>query len=216
VPFGVNLTSFSRRAPRDVEFRVLFVGAPGVQKGLHFLLQAFARAALPNSRLVIVGHPEPETEALLKRFPVADIDFVGPASPDEVARQMSRASVLVMPSIQEGLAVVQAEALACECPVISSTHAGGADLFDDGEEGFIVPVGDVDALADRMTRLRDDPVLLEQMSRKALIRAQKMGGWDRYGDGICELFQRLARARGHDVRVQSRAAPGPVEAIRNG
>ena len=108
-----------------------------------------------------------------------------------------------MPSIQEGLAVVQAEALACECPVISSTHAGGADLFDDGEEGFVVPVGDIDALADCLSRLRDDPVLLEEMSEKALLRAQNMGGWDRYGDGICALFQRLAVARGHEVAAMS-------------
>ena len=203
VPFGVNLTHFSRQAPRDEEFRVLFVGAPGVQKGLHFLLQAFARAAMAKSRLVIVGHPEPETAELLKRFPVAGIELVGPVPPDEVARQMSRASVLVMPSIQEGLAVVQAEALACACPVISSTHAGGADLFEDCEQGFIVPVGDIDALAERLTRLRDDPVLLAEMSAKALLRAQNMGGWDHYGDGICALFQRLAYARGHDVAALS-------------
>ena len=201
IPFGVNLDSFSRQMPRDTAFRVLFVGAPGVQKGLHFLLQAFARAALPGARLVIVGHVEPETDILLKRFPVADIDLVGPVPHDEVARQMSRASVLVLPSIQEGLAVVQAEALACECPVISSTHAGGADLFEDGEEGFIVPVGDIDALADRMTRLHDDPVLLDAMAEKAGRRARQIGGWNGYGDAICDLFLRLARARGHDVSV---------------
>ena len=165
------------------------------------MLQAFARAALLNARLVIVGHAEPETEILLKRFPVADIDFVGPVSHDEVARQMSRASVLVLPSIQEGLAVVQAEALACECPVISSTHAGGADLFEDGEEGFIVPVGDIDALADRMTRLHDDPALLEAMAEKAGRRARQMGGWNNYGDTVCQLFLRLARTKGHNVRL---------------
>ncbi len=205
IPFGVSLARFSRCAPRDAEFRVLFVGAPGVQKGLHFLLQAFARAALPGAGLAIVGHPEPETAALLKRFPVSGLEMVGPVSPDEVARQMSRASVLVMPSLQDGLAVVQAEALACGCPVISSTHAGGADLFDDGKAGFIVPVGDIDALADRLTGLRDDPALLAEMSRNALSRAEAMGGWDRYGDAICALFQRLAGARGHDL-----AAPPAV------
>ena len=53
---------------------------------------------------------------------------------------MSRSHVMVLPSIEEGLALVQAQALACGCPVIGTRHTGAEDLFSDGNEGFIVPI----------------------------------------------------------------------------
>lgn len=206
VPFGVNLARFSRQQPRAPEFRVLFVGAPGVQKGLHYLLQAFARAALPGARLVIVGHKNPETDILLQRLPVPELEFVGPLPHAGVAREMSRASVLVLPSINDGFGAVLAEALACECPVIASRSTGGADLFTEGDAGFVVPTGDVDAIADRLVRLYENPALLEEMSRNALTCVKGVGGWDSYGDGMCDVFLTLAQARGHDVRLS-----GPAE-----
>ncbi len=108
---------------------------------------------------------------------------------------MSRSHVLVLPSIEEGLALVQAQALACGCPVICSTNTGGEDLFSDGVEGFIVPVRDPTALADRMQRLADDPALQETMREAALNRVQSIGGWTDYGDRWEALLRKLTQTR---------------------
>ena len=59
--------------------------------------------------------------------------------------------------IEEGLALVQAQAMACGCPVIASRNTGSEDLFVDGKEGFIVNARDVAALRDRMQRLWMNP-----------------------------------------------------------
>jgi glycosyltransferase involved in cell wall biosynthesis len=112
---------------------------------------------------------------------------------------MSRAGVLVLPSIEEGLALVQAQAMACGCPVIATPHAGAVDLFADGREGFIVPVRDPEAIADRLARLHGDPELRAAMGEAALARVRTIGGWDDYGRAALALFLRLARARGHEV-----------------
>jgi glycosyltransferase involved in cell wall biosynthesis len=205
IPYGVELSVFRRVCPRDAGFRVLFVGQLSVRKGLVYLLDAFARAKLPGAELALVGSPQPETETLIERFPVDRLERVGPVPRDEVVRQMSRASVLVLPSVEDGYGLVQAQAMACGCPVIASTNTGSEDLFADGVEGFVVPVRDADAIADRLTRLRDDPALLKRMSQAALDRVKTIGGWAAYGDASLRLFHELARARGHNIAPLSAA-----------
>ena len=206
IPLGVNLMSYERRAARDEKFRILFVGQLSVRKGLHYLLQAFRLADLKDATLVLVGAEHPETRSLLERFPVSSIEVTGPLSRAEVATQMSRASLFVLPSIEEGLSLVMAEALACGCPVIASENTGATDLFTDGEEGAIVPVGDINALAQNMIRLHDDRALLNEMALKARQRVQKIGGWDSFGAAAVRLFEQLARAAGHDVAIPEIAA----------
>jgi starch synthase len=106
---------------------------------------------------------------------------------------------MVLPSLEEGMAMVQAQALACGCPVIASTNTGGADLFTDGREGYVVPIRDPTAIAERLTRLHDDPALLEEMSAAAVACVSGIGGWDQYGANSAAVFTALARARGYDV-----------------
>lgn len=190
VPYGVDLTHFKRTAPRDAGFRVLFVGQLGVHKGIGYLLAAFRQAALPGAKLVFVGSPRPETKTLLNGA-LDDVEFTGAVSRDEVAAQMSRASVLVLPTLQEGLAMVQAQALACGCPVIATVNSGAEDLFEDGKEGFIVPIRDPDAIAAGMTLLYRDRDLLHSMSQAGRKRVEQIGGWDRYGAQIITLFNTL-------------------------
>jgi starch synthase len=197
VPYGVDLEHFRPTGPRDPAFRVLFVGQLGVRKGIGYLLKAFRLAALPEARLVFAGSRTAETETLLGGDPLSDVEFTGPLSRDAVAAQMSRASVLVLPSIEEGLAMVQAQALACGCPVIATPNSGAEDLFEDGREGFIVPIRDPESIAEALTSLYRDRDLLHAMSQAARRRMETTGGWDRYGGQILALFDRLLG----DVRV---------------
>jgi glycosyltransferase involved in cell wall biosynthesis len=181
-PYGVEPAAFRRVGPCDPEFRVLFVGQLAVRKGLHTLLQAMAVARLPRARLVLVGGAQEHTDLLLKRFPLARLECLGHLPRSGVIAEMSRASVLVLPSVEEGLALVQAQAMACGCPVIATPHTGAADLFSDGVEGFIVPIRDPLTLADRLERLYHDPELRERMGRASLARVTALGGWNRYGE----------------------------------
>jgi glycosyltransferase involved in cell wall biosynthesis len=191
IPYGVDLGYFQRIAARDAGFRVLFVGQLSVRKGIGYLLKAFRQAKLPGARLVFVGGPTGETKALLGRDSLDDVEFTGALSREQVAAQMSRASVMVLPSVEEGLAMVQAQALACGCPVIATVSSGAEDIFEDGKEGFIVPARDADAIARALTLLYRDRDLLHAMSRAGRRRMEQIGGWDRYGARIVTLFESL-------------------------
>jgi glycosyltransferase involved in cell wall biosynthesis len=104
---------------------------------------------------------------------------------------MARSHVLALASVEEGLALVQGQAMACGCPVVATAATGAEDLFTDGVEGFIVADRDVAALADRLQRLADDPALRERMSAAALARVRQLGGWDRYGEQWDALLHQI-------------------------
>jgi glycosyltransferase involved in cell wall biosynthesis len=196
IPYGVRLEKFHPIAepPRDV-FEVLFVGQVGLRKGIPYLLQAFAGLRHPRKRLRIVGSVQPEFRAVVARLPQSQVEFMGPQPQAEVVRYMSSSHVMVLPSIEEGLALVQAQAMACGCPVLASTNTGSEDLFTDGVEGFIVPIRDPDALRERLQQLADDPALQRRMSEAALLRVRHLGGWTHYGDLWVSLLEKLLRER---------------------
>jgi glycosyltransferase involved in cell wall biosynthesis len=192
LPYGVRLESFrpTGEPPAD-EFAVLFAGSVGLRKGVPYLLEAFAALRHPRKRLRVVGAVQEEIRALLPRFAMEGVEMLGTVPQAELAAAMSRSHVLVLPSIEEGLALVQAQAMACGCPVICSTNTGGEDLFTDGVEGFIVPIRDPAALTDRMQRLADDAGLQGRMREAALRRVRSIGGWKEYGDGWERLLLAL-------------------------
>jgi glycosyltransferase involved in cell wall biosynthesis len=192
LPYGVRLESFrpTGEPPAD-EFAVLFAGSVGLRKGVPYLLEAFAALRHPRKRLRVVGAVQEEIRALLPRFAMEGVEMLGTVPQAELAAMMSRSHVLVLPSIEEGLALVQAQAMACGCPVICSTNTGGEDLFTDGVEGFIVPIRDPAALTDRMQRLAEDAGLQGRMREAALRRVRSIGGWKEYGDGWERLLLSL-------------------------
>jgi alpha-maltose-1-phosphate synthase len=195
IPYGVRLENFHPVAePAPDTFEVLFVGQVGLRKGVPYLLHAFAGLRHPRKRLRFVGAVHPDFKSILAQLPQSHVEFVGPQPQSEVARYMSSSHVMVLPSIEEGLALVQGQAMACGCPVLASTNTGSEDLFSDGIEGFIVPIRSPEALQERLQQLADDPALQRRMSEAALLRVRHLGGWADYGDRWVVLLKRLLAA----------------------
>ncbi len=147
-----------RHSPARDSFQVLFAGSVSLRKGIPYLLQAFAQLRHPHKHLTLVGSVQPEIRSLLARLPTDHVTFTGPLPQPQLAQRMSASHVLVLPSIEEGLALVQAQAMACGCPVLATPATGSEDLFTHEREGFIVPERDPAALAARLQQLADDPV----------------------------------------------------------
>ncbi len=165
-------------------FELLFAGGVSLRKGVPYLLQAFAALRHPGKHLTVVGHISDEIRTLLPSLPTEHVTFTGSLPQAELARLMARSHALVLPSIEEGLALVQGQAMACGCPVIATAATGAEDLFTDGVEGFILPQTEdpTAALTARMQQLADDPTLHRSMRSAALARVQQLGGWDHYGE----------------------------------
>jgi glycosyltransferase involved in cell wall biosynthesis len=177
--------------PADDRFDVLFAGQVSLRKGIPYLLQAFSMLRHARKRLTVVGAVQNDIRGLLGRLPTDDVVFAGVLPQTELAIRMSQSHVLALPSVEEGLALVQGQAMACGCPVIGTTATGAEDLFTDGREGFIVPERDSAALARRLLQLADDTALRASMSAAALERVKALGGWDTYGEHWDSLLHRL-------------------------
>jgi glycosyltransferase involved in cell wall biosynthesis len=106
----------------------------------------------------------------------------------------SQASVLVLPSVEDGFGLVIGQAMACGVPVIATTNTGGPDLITDGVDGFIVPVRDAGAIRERLEHLYRNPDIRVAMGRAALDKVRSLNGWAEYARQVRELYQsRLAR-----------------------
>ncbi len=95
---------------------------------------------------------------------------------------------MVLPSVEDGFGLVLAQAMACGCPVIGTENTGAAELVDDGCEGYIVPIRDVDVLAQRLQYMADHPDERAAMGRRALVKVKGLGGWHTYGEQAMAIF----------------------------
>lgn len=173
VPYGVDLSRFDvmRRVPSHTgePLRVLFVGSVGLMKGIRYLLNAMRQLQDLPIRCRVVGGWEIAPD-ILQIHPPPNVDFVGHVPRSEVMQEYARADVFCLPSLCEGSAMVIYEALAVGLPVITTPNAGS--IVRDGQEGFVVPIRNSDAIAERLAQLVFDRQLLSRMSQAALERRQ--------------------------------------------
>ncbi|MEJ0061037.1 MAG: glycosyltransferase family 4 protein [Terricaulis sp.] len=195
IPLAASLEAFHGTSgpPKD-SFEVLFVGQLSLRKGLPYLFEAFSKVKHPAKRLTIAGLPTADFPHLKHLVPPG-VRFLGHVPHAQLKSIMAKSHVLALPSIEEGLALVMGEAMACGCPVVASENSGARDLFSDGVEGFIVPPRDSAAMADRIQAIADDAALRERMSQAARLRIETLGGWGQYGSSMIALFERLLSPR---------------------
>lgn len=150
VATGVDTEAFSP-GPRPAErtlFRACFVGRVELAKGVGYLLQSWRRLALPNAELVLIGEVKPEMNGLLRTHADSTVRTTGILPHQELMDRYRESNVFVFPSVNEALAQVLLEAMSSGLPVIASDHSGAEDFVTDEKEGFIVPVRNVDRLAE--------------------------------------------------------------------
>src|SRR4029077_20879751 len=164
MPLGVDTTRFRPAdGPRKAgPFRAFFAGQMSVRKGVHHLLAAWQAAALKDAELVFAGAPRDAYIRELIAKAGSDIRHLGFVPHAQLHDAYQSADVFVFPSLAEGGVYVIYEALAAGLPCVVSENAGSA--VRDGIEGFVVPVGDVEALAARLTQLAGDEELRRRMA----------------------------------------------------
>ncbi|TML57816.1 MAG: glycosyltransferase family 4 protein [Actinobacteria bacterium] len=115
---------------------------------------------------------------------------------EEVAPFYAAFDAMILPSINEGTPVSAIEALAAGRPVVATRVGGVPDVVREGEDGFLVDAGDVDALADRLARLAADPDLRERLGAAGRARVVPRYSVERLVDDIDLLYRSLLAASG--------------------
>jgi starch synthase len=196
VPYGASFHQVAPPSRQDTAtFRVLYVGQISVRKGLRYLFEAFDRLRHPNKELLIVG-PHTNQTGIEGITPPDRTRFLGVLKGDELAQVYRTANVFVLPTVEEGLAHVLGEALSFGLPIITTVNSGGEDLFQNGREGFLVPIRSPEAIAEKLQLLADDTTERERMSVAAQSRAKNLGGWETSGRMLVEALTTIAKKSG--------------------
>lgn len=184
---------------------VLFVGNVAPNKGVTTVFEAVMRlrARFPDIRLQILGKGDDRLAAEFERRARADgaedaLEILGFVGDRNALPELYRsATVFCSPAHHEvGVANVYVEAMACGCPVVASLTGGAPEAVDDGESGFLVPPGDVDATVAALERILADRELRGRMGAAGRRRVEDYFAQDRYIARILTVYdEALDRAR---------------------
>jgi glycosyltransferase involved in cell wall biosynthesis len=183
VPYGVRLPAVVvQRSDRHKPLRVLTVGTVGLRKGTPYIAEA-AQILNRQAEFRLAGPLDVSLYAqnLLKEY----VTLLGGVPRSEIYRQFAWADVFLLPTLCEGSATVCYEALSYGLPVITTPNAGS--VVRDGIDGFIVPIRDASAIADRIERLAEDGDLWAEMSANALARASEYT-LEKYGERLLDAI----------------------------
>jgi glycosyltransferase involved in cell wall biosynthesis len=194
VPLGVDADFFlpkSDDTQPSATFRVCYVGRVEAAKGIAYLLRAWKRLALPRAELVLVGEVKDEMKPFLETYLNCNVRTTGVLTPQELTQCYHESSLSVMPSPNEGLAMVLLEAMASGLPVVATDLTGAVDCMESGKEGIIVPARNVDALADAILWCYEHPDDAKAMGQAARARIEREFTLEHYNQRIIRLYRSL-------------------------
>lgn len=182
VPYGVDLERFKVRdySPSvQRPFRFMFAGLVNARKGVPLLLDAWRKCAGRGAELWLVGPLSNEVRVLIGERD--GVRIFGARPHQELPELFRQCDVFVFPSYFEGFGLVLLEAMASGLPIIATDATAAPELLDGNDAGFVVPSGDVDALAERMTWFLEDRDRASHLGVRARRTAEGFT-WVRYGD----------------------------------
>ena len=216
IPCGVDSNLFKPCKSEEAKFHlglngqkfILFVGRIDPIKGIDNLIRAMSilTKRYGNNdnglRLLIIGgtisnegnEEKSELKNLMKltsELNLEDrVEFLGTKRQDLLPCYYSSAELCVLPSRYESFGIVALEAMACGTPVIASEVGGLPYVMGDGEVGFLVPEGNPEILAERISFIVDNPFIKEKFGRGAVKQAEKFE-WSLITDKIVNLYSQL-------------------------
>ncbi len=192
IPYGVDVHRFMPGTPPKEVFRLLFVGQVSLRKGVPYLLQAWQRLRLPRAELWLAGRVTPDVRHVVAQYrDDPTIRFLGHVR--DLPPVYQQASAFVLPSIEEGSALVTYEAMASGLPLIVTPHTGA--VAHEGQEALYVPIRDVEALAQAILQLYEDPEMRERMGKAARERALEYT-WEKAGERLIRAYETALQRAG--------------------
>jgi glycosyltransferase involved in cell wall biosynthesis len=171
----------------DRPLRILFAGALTQRKGLADL---FAAMKMLDSKVELVVMGSLIRPLNWYRQRLRNFVYEPPRPHAAVLQLMQSCDVFVLPSIVEGRALVQQEAMACRLPVVATRNAGAEDLIINGETGFLIPIRSPEAIAEKISWCASNRSRTSGMGIAAWRRASEFS-WEGYGDKIVAALRAL-------------------------
>ncbi len=191
---GIDIEKFTKKEFADSTVLKAICPARLIKrKGQDVLIKAVALlkqiGILFQVDLIGDGDEKENYIKLAQKLNVLDsINFKSYIPREQMQKAYHEADVFVLPSYNEGMSNALLEAMACGLPVVVTDVGGTQELLDDGENGFVFPVGNVDMLSQILEKIAKAPAQLNEMGVKSRKKAEALG-WDKILDEFLDIFE---------------------------
>ena len=194
VPYGVDLKEFkylNKKRPEGDKFRLISVGTISIRKGSHILIEAFEQLSLKNSELTFVGPMEKNFKKILKKYKkLKNVKFISKQKQENLKYFYNNSDIFVLYSLEEGLSMVQAQAMACGLPIICSENTGGSEIVDHGINGYVIPIKNIEILKNKIQEFYNDKSKLKNFSLNDLKKTKELS-WENYGKKLINTYRSI-------------------------
>ncbi|WP_415294162.1 glycosyltransferase family 4 protein [Clostridium perfringens] len=191
VPYGVNISNskIKKRNYSNKTLKFLFVGQVIARKGIDYLLEAFSEIDDLNIELNIVGSIGKDFE-FIKNNKYKNIKVWGLVTHDKMKDIYNECDIFVFPSLAEGMTLSGLEAMGCGLPVICTHNSGISDIIIDGENGFLIPTSDSEAIRKKILWFLKNKDKINKMRVCAYETALKYT-WEEYEKNIISEIEKI-------------------------
>ena len=196
IPNGVDTELFRRDVPRPAQMQgdapvILFLGRFDPRNGLATLIDAFrrVRGRHRHAQLVVVGDGPLRHHYRRQAGGRPDIRFVGPVLAERPA-YYANSAVYACPTTKASFGITLLEAMACQTAIVCSDIPGFRDVVQDGREALMTPLGDVNALADRLAAVLDDDALRWRLGSTGRERAAEYD-WRNVSGSVLAVYHEV-------------------------
>lgn len=192
IPYGAPLPWLTRNPPTRTyndPIKTLFIGSFSQRKGLADIFEAFKEIPPSMASLTLLGTPIFPLKFYKNKMP--NCNFLSSVPHQEVLQIMQTHDLLLLPSIIEGRALVQLEALGCGLPILITPNTGGEDMLNDHQNGFIIPIRSPKAIYEKIKWLFDHQQYLPELRRNARRSAERYSWFhfkQKFQNEICDLI----------------------------
>lgn len=198
VPSGVDTTVFTPQENLSEPIDILFVGRLQEIKGVEYLIRAMKLVVqkIPDVKLHIIGKGPGESfyKNLTSELGLQNnVIFRGTIPFDKIVEFYQRCRIFCLPSLGDPFPQAILQAMSCGKPVISTNAGGVPEMIEDGKSGFLVPVGNSEALAAVISKLIDNPKLRSKMGAYNRKFCEEKYDWNIIIDGIEKVYLEVIR-----------------------
>jgi len=216
---GINVNSFRPATVTNVRRQygidgpmLLFVGRMITQKGVPYLIDAMPLVLRkhPDAKLLLIGRGN-ALEGLKKKVNAMGLEksviFSGYMTEEMLKEAYGTCDMFVLPSVWEVLPIAILEAMASEKPVVCTNAGGDAELVKDGYNGYVVPMRNPGALAEKINALLDDPEKMKSMGQASRRRAETEFDWKLIAARTKQVYEDLLMEKKRGRRKNNRYYP---------
>ena len=197
IPYGVDLKEFQKKKSnkeKGLIFRIIYTGTLSIRKGVLYLLKSFEELNLKNSQLLMIGNIDSEIKSKINKYRSnKKIIFKKSISQSKLSEQYSSSNVFITCSIEEGLSMVQLQAMSCGLPIICTPNSGGYEIIDNGNDGFVLPIRDTEELKKKILYLYNNQSICFEMGMRAQKKVKDSFSWETYGKNVILTYQQLLK-----------------------